>query len=467
MHVRNKEVVDSSLTKLLQIAPKAAAVREWMLVRDALPIIDGLPGRPDSAARAVLQRADNGRIAVILTAYKRCHMLARQIASIKAADMSHAAWSRLGTAGYPMPSSSPRNYSVSSILLLRNGAHCDPSPSLLEHPDVHVIESLTWNTKFFGRYLPALMLEEQFTLVLDDDIVLQKDTLANLMRAMALHDEHAVIGTSGKRIRVAAWAPPTLPLDSDIDANGVDCSCHDLGDPRTYDSLVDYVTNSYLFPTVFARLLFGPGAWTQTLDNSDDMTMGMLARRYLGAPSVCPMQQWDACIADYGGDSVSTSGSSTHWLVRRSTLTFWYSRGYRGVCPRGPTDEDDFDTRCLPVATPATVDHSTMNDTSSLVAASQSVDPHSDSPSALAFADGRLWICAAGLPPGACWNAAIAALRDELSRNAGNLALFNVTLSSTLLLASTLPELVEATSVARQQLGIVSCEQKGHEPSGT
>ena len=351
----------TDLEKLFTVLPRDTAMRVFVSATDALPVLDGLPttGSVESLNWGTISRRPtaNGNIAVILTVYKRCHMLDQQITSIKSSLMSSSAWDFLAREGYPVPATR-RNYTVTQIFVVRNGNHCDPAPALAGHPDVHVIASLTWNTAFFGRYLPSLMLDEQFSLVLDDDLILEKYALLNLMRAMALHGEHAVVGAGGKRIVIKRGADPTLPDDKDIQAQNVECSCHD---PRTRDSLVDYVTNAYLFPTVFARVLFGPGAWTQTLENSDDMTMGMIARRYLGAPSVCALHHPEACVVNYGADSVATSSSSTHWLVRRSTLAYWYSRGYRGVCPYGgadsgqtPSDANaaDVESRCLPVETP-------------------------------------------------------------------------------------------------------------------
>lgn len=345
------------LAALMQAQPPAAALREWVSARDALPVLDGVPTGDtdaDGLTWGTLSRRPraNGAVVVVLSAYRRCHHLAEQIASIKASVLGAAGWATLAAGGLPMPPGGPRNYSLSRIFVVHNLALCSVVEALAAHPDVHLIASPTWNTKFFGRYLPLLMREEQFALVLDDDMVLDPLALLNMLRAMAVHGDHAVVGMTGKRIRVAPGATRGLPGPQDIVYETQNCNCVD---GRRTDSLVDFLNNAYMFPTVFARLMWAPGAWTSTLDNSDDMTMSMVARRYAAAPSVCAaMRSRSSCYVNYGSDEAAISATPDHWPVRRATLAYWYSRGYRGVCPRGPTGPGSglFDARCLPDATP-------------------------------------------------------------------------------------------------------------------
>ena len=267
-----------SLRTLLDSAPtKYTAARRWNNMLDALPVMDGLPSPVDGAGvpwgNFGRNLTEEGGILVMLIAFKRCHLLAAQIASVKKTRLDAAAFHELEVAGYAMPAySSLLNYSVSRIIVLQNGAHCSVEPALAAHPDVLYMNSSRWNTKFYGRFLPSLISDEQFTLLLDDDIVVEERALANLLRAMALHDHHAVVSGMGKTVKIAPGA--TFPFMGYNEINGQTMgNCNDArkGD----DTLVDYVTNVYLFPTLFARTLFAPGVWQYTLDNGEDSEWAM------------------------------------------------------------------------------------------------------------------------------------------------------------------------------------------------
>ena len=125
-----------------------------------------------------------------------------------------------------------------------------------------------------------------------------------------------------------------------------------------HDVIVDWVGGSWLFPSWFARVLWAPGAWVYTWDNAEDITFGIVTRRLLGAPSVLARQhngehfhlphQDGTCVFNNGSDPHATSWKSDHWPIRRAVLKYWYSRGWRGVCPGGPfLNIDPLAGRCV------------------------------------------------------------------------------------------------------------------------
>ena len=252
--------------------PKHAAFRQWSTSMDALPVLDGLPANSVNASALPWGRygrkvEKEGEILVVLVAYKRCKLLEAQIRSVKASRVGPGAFVQLAAAGYAMPAPEKLfSYSISRIILLQNGNHCSPADALAAHPDVMYMNSSSWNTKFYGRFLPSLISDEQFTLLLDDDIVLEERALANLLRAMALNDNHAIVSGFGKVIKIAPNPRPGFTGSDDIlGANMGSCN-----DARKADSVVDYITNVYFFPTLFARTLFATGAWQYTWDNGED-----------------------------------------------------------------------------------------------------------------------------------------------------------------------------------------------------
>ena len=176
----------------------------------------------------------------------------------------------------------------------------------------------------------SLLFDEQFTLILDDDHVPDHLSFANALRLLALHDNHALIGSSG---RVLQEAPIPHQSEPKLLINGLgqkDWCC---------DTRADWVGGSWLFPTLFSRALFAPGAWAYSLQNGEDISFSIIAQRFLNAPVMVPQtadEHGTRIRESAGNDGLGVSKLSNHYPLRLETLQYWRSRGWRGICPQNP-----------------------------------------------------------------------------------------------------------------------------------
>ena len=126
------------------------ALVTWSTSLDALPVLDSNAVTPSTTAwgPAGRRHSKTGDIAVVLNAFRRCHMLNFQLHSVKQASRHLAAsnFVHLHKLGYQLPhawggGAEAPSFNVTRIIVLQNGALCSMDEAAAAHPDVDFIRS--------------------------------------------------------------------------------------------------------------------------------------------------------------------------------------------------------------------------------------------------------------------------------------------------------------------------------------
>jgi hypothetical protein len=128
---------------------------------------------------------------------------------------------------------------------------------------VNIIES-SWNTKFWGRFTIPLLLDSDYVMILDDDILPQKKWIENCLHTIESKNTNGILGGSGILLPETGYKN-----HKKIGWNGVH-----LSSPTE----VDLVGHSWFFRKEWAKYIWSENPYTW--NNGEDIMFSYLAQKY-------------------------------------------------------------------------------------------------------------------------------------------------------------------------------------------
>ena len=226
---------------------------------------------------------------MILTVFKRGHLLREQLRRLAASSLRPAA-----------------------VWVWQTGAHTDVRPILREaYPSAALIQVTGHDFMYHGRFLPALQAETQHLCILDDDALPGREYLASGLAELARLGPRGAVGCDG---RSAVYAGPRFSSFS-----------YEHGD-------VDFPIHCYLFRTELARAFWALPPYTFT--NGEDIQFGaalqIVARARMHVPPEARGEaRGDTSDGTLGIDAVAAHKRKGHHEVRAELVRYWMSLGWR------------------------------------------------------------------------------------------------------------------------------------------
>lgn len=192
---------------------------------------------------------NNGKLSVILTGYKRPpHVLEKQLKVLETSTVK-----------------------PDHIIFFQNEEHVDFSAVLHNFPRVKHVHFKNLNSKFHGRFLLPLLLDSEFTAIVDDDTVSGKRWLEVALDYVKKH--RVLVGNSGRKVL-------HNELDSGVYQYGKDSSVSG----RISHHNVDFVGHWWIFRTEWIHTLWSRP--TSTLWTGEDIDFSSKLKMFLGVDSV-------------------------------------------------------------------------------------------------------------------------------------------------------------------------------------
>eukprot|EP01041_Mallomonas_annulata_P003741 gene3742-7426_t len=180
---------------------------------------------------------------------------------------------------------------VDAILIYQNGNHLDLD--FLEYIDfktptcpIHIIQSDTLDVKTHGRFTLPLMLDTEYVVVLDDDVMPSPGWLEYSL--YIAKEYRAIVGIRG-------WI-----VGGDV--------LYSVRAPVDYTIEVDYLSGGWLFKTEWTKLMWRDAE--PSIEDSEDLSLSAAAWRFEGIRSVLPSMSTSQ-IYVWGEQFTSTSTSSS------------------------------------------------------------------------------------------------------------------------------------------------------------
>ena len=200
----------------------------------------------------------------------------------------------------------------SDLIVWQNDSHVDISDLKDKYGFTH-IHSVNYNWKFYGRFSVPLLLDTEYTVILDDDTLPNPNWLEKCIRLSM--EKNCIVGGNGRILNpnnmISQFAVDT-PLE---------------------DTLVDFVGHAWFFKTDWIRHL-----WREpvlTYENAEDISFCAACKIAENIPCYVP----DCTIEDERGDSnkhkygtdensFSLSDPTNHQRTRLDVMNYWINKGW-------------------------------------------------------------------------------------------------------------------------------------------
>ena len=215
-----------------------------------------------------------------------------------------------------------KNQSIESdIIIWQNGSDVDIEQLAISE-GAHLVHSVNHNYKYHGRFTLPLLLQTEYTVILDDD------TLPNelwLEKCLSLSQEkNCIVGGNGRILT------PKNPKDYQQNV-----------DMPQRDHRVDFVGHAWFFKTDWIRYMWRDPV--PTYDTAEDISFCASAFINGNIRSYVPdcsneKEQGDSDKLKYGNDINAASNIShhKHHEARRRVIKHWISKGWKPMF----TEED-------------------------------------------------------------------------------------------------------------------------------
>ena len=239
-------------------------------------------------------------ISIVLNVYKRPYMLEEQIQAIK----------------------------NQSIPISNENIHVwyNKSDAIQNDPIYKIIKTYrcNWNTKFWGRFMIPLILTTQYIALFDDDIIPQKDWLANCINTINKPETNGILGGAGIVLNGMGYMP-----HQKIGWNG-----------KHFDHAerVDLVGHAWFFRQEWCKYLWyeTPPMW----NNGEDIMFSYLSQKHGGINTFVPPHpesERNMWCTDYetgmrvGCDENSSWKMGSHYEERDRICRYCISNGWNTV----------------------------------------------------------------------------------------------------------------------------------------
>jgi hypothetical protein len=231
-------------------------------------------------------------ITTILTAYRRQHLLKRQINAIKKQTVKSDIW------------------------VWRNNGDVDP----IEIPKDVTLIDCSANFKFHGRFAAALLARTKYVAIFDDDCIPNPKWFENCIRAMK--SNRGIMGSSGVILKGDAYLP------------NLKCGWTGFNNPTT--ERVDLVGHAWFFEKDWVRYMWyeEPASW----DNGEDIQFSYCAQKYGGINTFVPPHPKDdqevwgntpEIGVLYGNDIHATHKKPKHYEIRNNVCRQYIKKGWK------------------------------------------------------------------------------------------------------------------------------------------
>lgn len=205
------------------------------------------------------------------------------------------------------------------VYVWQNDSHIDITDLKKKYPFEHIHSSK--NFKFHGRFALPLLLNTEYTVILDDDTLPNSHWLDKCVRLCCEHE--CIVGGNGRVIH------PQFHACGDMYEMSVD-------DPQK-DTEVDYVGHCWFFKTDWVRAF-----WMQrqpTFETGEDISFCAALKLAAGIRSVVSGKENVNEIGDsnrhkYGTDANSSYSDASATIRRSLVIPYWRNLGWKFVSER-------------------------------------------------------------------------------------------------------------------------------------
>lgn len=201
------------------------------------------------------------------------------------------------------------------IIVYQNETHVDITPYL--DSNIEHVHNKNINFKFHGRFTLPLLLDTNYTIILDDDTIIGKDYIRSNIDVS--NQLNCIIGSNGRNYN---------PTYRDFRGGTSLCDGHFNIKPHR----CDVVGHSWLFKTKWIHNMWRDEA--TTFNNGEDLHFCLANKLYGNIDSyVAPSPKdnkdvWGDLKPAFGNDAHATHLTVDHNKLRVSIVEHYISRGY-------------------------------------------------------------------------------------------------------------------------------------------
>jgi GT2 family glycosyltransferase len=212
------------------------------------------------------------------------------------------------------------------IWIIQNEHHIDIQPVVDKYsavfPRISVIHA-GFNLKFFGRFSLCNLVETDYVLIIDDDVIPARNWLRTCLNKC--REYNAVISCTGRIIKPRSFRPEAW--------QGDERRIYFLGDNQSddpynflpEDTQVDYGCNSYFFRAEWIRHFWS--VWPATFLSGEDIHLSASLMITRSIPTIVPQQLSAETTGNrhkfYSQDEVSSWRSADFLDIRQSVFEFF------------------------------------------------------------------------------------------------------------------------------------------------
>lgn len=175
------------------------------------------------------------------------------------------------------------------IWIIQNENHIDITLAVkqwsLEFPAIFKIHS-GFNLKYFGRFSVCNLVETEYVLIIDDDVIPSPSWLETCLEKCKKYN--AVISCTGRIVKPGSFRPEEWAGDERIKYFIGDNQSDAQGNFLPADTQVDYGCNSYFFKTEWMRYFWS--VWPVTFLSGEDIHLSASLMVTAGIATWVPQQ---------------------------------------------------------------------------------------------------------------------------------------------------------------------------------